>query len=257
MDNANRRTKISRLSVVDQVCDAIKQDLVKHVWETGDKLPSESEFAQSFGVNRLSVRMALQKLSTLGLIETRVGEGSFVKDFSLKPILREIAVVYSEKERRKDVEQLRNLLEGECQSLAIIKATDEEKAHLRELLDEYYEKSAIFCQDIDNQEYLEQLVEADFAFHYGIIKLSRNRLYIDIYYMVQQLIRDHIMQLISTRTHRRRAAGLDTAIAVDNHEQMYESIVNGDVEEAKKSREQILGIIPIHGMDYFDDPDIG
>ena len=257
MDKVNKKIKISRLTVVDQVCDAIKQNMIDHVWEAGDKLPSESEFAQLFGVNRLSVRMALQKLSTLGLIETRVGEGSFVKDFSLKPFLREIAVVYSEKERRKDVEQLRNLLEGECQSLAIIKSTDEEKAHLRKLLDEYYEKSAVFFQDIDNQEYLEQLVEADFAFHYGIVKLSRNRLYIDIYYMVQQLIRDHIMQLISTRAHRRRAAGLDTVLTSDTHEQMYESIVNGNVEEARKSREQILGIIPIHGMDYFDDPDIG
>ncbi|WP_020614398.1 FadR/GntR family transcriptional regulator [Sediminispirochaeta bajacaliforniensis] len=257
MDKVNSKSRISRVSVVDQVCDAIKHDMFDHVWETGDKLPSESEFAQSFGVNRLSVRMALQKLSTLGLIETRVGEGSFVKDFSLKPILREIAAVYSEKERRKDVEQLRNLLEGECQSLAIIKATDEEKAHLRELLDEYYEKSAVFFQDIDNRQYLEQLVEADFAFHYGIIKLSHNRLYIDIYYMVQQLIRDHIMQLISTRAHRRRAAGLNTVLTSDTHEQMYESIVNGNVEEARRSREQILGIIPIHGMDYFDDPDIG
>jgi len=255
MDNGNRTKKIRKLSVVDQVCDAIKQDMVDHVWETGDKLPSESEFAQIFGVNRLSIRMALQKLSTLGLIETRVGEGSFVSDFSLKPILKEIAVVYSERERRKDVEQLRNLLEGECQALAIITATEKEKLHLRELLDAYYEKSKQFSQDIDNQSYLEQVVEADFAFHYGIIKMSHNRIYVDIYYMVQQLIRNHIMQLMSTRAHRRRDAGMGTSIIPDTHEDMYLSIVEGDIEAAKKSREQTLGIIPIHGMDIFDDAD--
>lgn len=248
------KAKISRLSVVDQVCETIKQDMMNHVLDTGDKLPSESDLAEMFGVNRLSVRMALQKLSTLGLIETRVGEGSFVKDFSLKPFFREIAMIYSDADRRKDVEQLRNLLEGECQNLAIMKATDMEKAHLKELLDAYYEKATIFAQDIDNPEYLEQLVEADFAFHYGIIKLSHNRLYMDSYYMVQQLIRDHIMQLIYTRAHRRRAAGYPATIVPDSHEQMYLSIVNGDAEAAKKSREQTLGILPVHGMDYFDDP---
>eukprot|EP01156_Anaeramoeba_ignava_P011017 Anaeramoba_ignava/a481634_51.p1 GENE.a481634_51~~a481634_51.p1 ORF type:complete len:257 (+),score=34.63 a481634_51:66-836(+) len=253
MENKKKSTKIKRISIVDQVCESIKKDLLNHVWETGDKLPSEQALADSFGVNRLSVRMALQKLSTLGLLETKVGEGTFVKEFSLKPILSEIAIVYSKKERRKDIEQLRNLLEGECQALAIIKATDKDKEHLKELLDEYYKKAEIFSKDIDNKDYLEQVVEADFAFHYGIIKMSYNRIYTDIYFMVQQLIRDHIMLLISNRAHKRRAAGLDVCYIPDTHQEMYESIVNGDVEVANEARKLTLGIIPIHGMDYFDD----
>ncbi|MDC7249632.1 MAG: GntR family transcriptional regulator, partial [Sphaerochaetaceae bacterium] len=245
--------KIKRISLVDQIADAIKQDLLDKVWDTGEKLPSEKELSQSFGVNRLSVRMALQKLSTLGLVETRVGEGTYVKDFSLKPFLSEIAVVYNKKERRKDVQQLRNLLEGECQYLAIIKATEEDKKELRRLLDDYYEKSKIFFQDIDNNEYLENVVKSDFAFHYGIVKLSYNRLYIDIYFMVQELIRKHIMELISKRAHNRKAAGLDLAKFSDTHEKMYQSIVNGDIEAANKARKQVLGIIPVHGIDYFDE----
>ena len=83
-----RNPKIRRLSVVDQVSDSIKQSLLDQVWKEGDKLPSEGELAEYYGVNRLSVRMALQKLSTLGLIETRVGEGSFVAHFSVQPIFR-------------------------------------------------------------------------------------------------------------------------------------------------------------------------
>ena len=42
-----------------------KQDIADGVWKTGDKIPSEGELAEIFGVNRLSVRMALQKLSAL------------------------------------------------------------------------------------------------------------------------------------------------------------------------------------------------
>ena len=107
-----RSPKIRRLSVVDQVSDSIKQSLLDQVWKEGDKLPSEGELAEYYGVNRLSVRMALQKLSTLGLIETRVGEGSFVAHFSVQPIFSELAPLYDNKEGRRNVEQLRNLLEG-------------------------------------------------------------------------------------------------------------------------------------------------
>lgn len=55
-----RSPKIRRLSVVDQVSDSIKQSLLDQVWKEGDKLPSEGELAEYYGVNRLSVRMALQ-----------------------------------------------------------------------------------------------------------------------------------------------------------------------------------------------------
>ena len=108
---AGRRMKIVKVSIVDQVCDAVKKDIMNGTWKAGEKIPSESELAEQFGVNRLSVRMALQKLNTLGLIETRVGEGSFVRDFSLGPFLSEISFIYSSDEKYREVRQLRELLE--------------------------------------------------------------------------------------------------------------------------------------------------
>ena len=74
----------------------------------------------------MSVRMALQKLNTLGLIETRVGEGSFVRDFSLGPFLSEISFIYSSDEKYREVRQLRELLEGDSINIAIQSATQEE-----------------------------------------------------------------------------------------------------------------------------------
>ena len=241
-----RSPKIRRLSVVDQVSDSIKQSLLDQVWKEGDKLPSEGELAEYYGVNRLSVRMALQKLSTLGLIETRVGEGSFVAHFSVQPIFSELAPLYDNKEGRRDVEQLRNLLEGECTNIAIISSTEEDRQKLKDRLDEYNRLEAIYNDDIEN-----------FAFHYEIICMSHNKLYMDIYMMVQQLISSHIRHLIYTRVHRRKAAGLSLgsmdAITEASHEAIYQSIINGDAEAARNAREQILGIVPAHGLDYFED----
>ena len=253
---SSSKAKISRVSIVDQVCASIKEDIAAGMWLPGDKLPSEAEFADLFGVNRLSVRMALQKLSTLGIIETRVGEGSFVVErFSLRPFLSEIAFVYDSDEKYREVQQLRNLLEGECMNLAILNATQEEKEELHAVLERYDQDLAAYTDDIDSVELLERLVDSDFNFHYKVVKMSHNALYKDIYYMVHQLIRRHITRLVSSRVRRRKEAGLPPMTGNDSHTHMYESILNGDRAEAQKAREEMLGILPVEGLDFFEGED--
>ena len=247
------KNKIQRKSVVDQVYEAIKSDILDHVWAVGDKIPSEGELADYFGVNRLSVRMALQKLNTLGLIETKVGEGSYVADFSLQPFMEEIAPIYQTMERRKDVEQLRNLLEGECMNIAIQFATEEQKEGLKQKLDAYTELETLYNQDVDNMDLLSEVVEADFAFHYEIICMSGNRLYMDVYKMMKSMITSHIRYLVYTRSHRDVGQKL---MKEYSHGLIYDSIVNGDAEKAKKAREKMLNIIPPHPADYYEEYDM-
>lgn len=249
---ARRKLRINRTSIVDQACQSIKQDIVDGIWKSGDKLPSEAEFAEAFGVNRLSVRMALQKLNTLGIIETRVGEGSFVCDFSLKPVLSELTVFYEGEDKYHDVRQLRNLLENECLCVAMKSATDAEKQKLKEALDNYNRCSDIYNEDIDDPQRLEQVVDADFNFHYQIIKMSHNQLYKDIYYMVQQLIRSHITKMISTRSHRREEQGLPPLGENDLHFRLYQCVMQADTDGSREAVEGLLGIVPIPGLDEFD-----
>jgi len=49
--------------------------------KTGDKIPSERELSERLNFGRSSVREALRALELLGLIETRRGEGTFIRDF--------------------------------------------------------------------------------------------------------------------------------------------------------------------------------
>ena len=128
--------------------------------------------------------MALQKLNTLGIIETRVGEGSFVCSFSLRPALSASSVFYEGEDKYHDVKQLRNLLEYECMRLAVYSASDAEKEELKGALEHYAKLVDIYYGNIDNHDILEQLVDADFNFHYKVVKMSHNKLYRDIYFMV-------------------------------------------------------------------------
>lgn len=244
-----RNMKITRISIVDQVCDAIKQGIANGVWKAGDKLPSEAEFAETFGVNRLSVRMALQKLNTLGIITTRVGEGSFVCSFSWKPILNELTIFYEGKDRFRDVLQLRRLLEYECLYLAVQGSTSDERNELKQALDCYNEACLRYYEDVENMSLLELLVDADFDFHYKIVKMSHNRLYKDIYYMVQQLIRSHITELQHNTLSQRKAEGLPPFRSNDPHVKMYQSIVNSDSKLLHQITDEMLCLTPIECTD--------
>jgi len=65
------------ISVVYQLKEMIQRDRLT----TGDRLPSERELSERLGVGRSSVREAFRALELLGLIETRHGEGTFLRDF--------------------------------------------------------------------------------------------------------------------------------------------------------------------------------
>lgn len=76
--------KIMKTSLTDQIFDYIQGEIVKGTWKPGEKLPSETELAASLGVSRMSLRSAIQRSCAMGLTETRVGEGTFVRNFSLR-----------------------------------------------------------------------------------------------------------------------------------------------------------------------------
>ena len=68
--------------VSDIVFDQLKEMIVTQEWAPGDKIPSENEIAQMMSVSRVSVRSALQRLASIGIIESRQGEGTFVREYS-------------------------------------------------------------------------------------------------------------------------------------------------------------------------------
>ena len=242
MTSKKAKTKIEKISIVDQVFSAIKQDIVAGVWRVGERLPSESEFADIFGVNRLSIRMALQKLSAVGIIETRVGEGSFVKEFSMRSFIDEISVFFENEKSMQEVKELRNLLEVESTRLAVMHATDEEKVVLKQLLDDFTEAKNKQTQDVENEALRQAVVDADLAFHTQIVKMSHNRLYLEIFYMVKKLVRQHIYNLITRRSLKIRDEHLTEP--TDSHVTVYEGIVNGDLSISEKAYHEIIDVIP-------------
>ncbi|MGB7326118.1 MAG: GntR family transcriptional regulator [Rubripirellula sp.] len=66
---------IRRPKVREQVSEQIKQYIVSEKLMPGDRLPTETQLAETFGISRLSVREATKTLEFLGIIESKTGVG--------------------------------------------------------------------------------------------------------------------------------------------------------------------------------------
>jgi GntR family transcriptional regulator len=62
-----------------QIADAIQQQIDEGQLERGAQLPTEGELREEFDASRNTIRDALKRLVSLGLVETRPGQGTFVK----------------------------------------------------------------------------------------------------------------------------------------------------------------------------------
>lgn len=81
---------VTKVPVYRQAQIDIKEYIERHGLKPGDALPAEERFAQEIGIGRLALREALKALDSLGIVETRHGEGVFVKEFSFDSILENL-----------------------------------------------------------------------------------------------------------------------------------------------------------------------
>ncbi|WP_461216022.1 GntR family transcriptional regulator [Lacticaseibacillus sp. GG6-2] len=61
-----------------QIHNKIRQDIEANKWQIGDRIPSERELAATFNVSRMTLRQAIQTLVDEGILERRIGAGTFV-----------------------------------------------------------------------------------------------------------------------------------------------------------------------------------
>ncbi|MBW2465249.1 MAG: FadR family transcriptional regulator [Deltaproteobacteria bacterium] len=79
---ATPKERLQKSSLVDLILDRLRSDILEGRYEPGSALPPERELASRYGVNRTSVKHALMKLESVGLIDIRHGIGSMVLDYA-------------------------------------------------------------------------------------------------------------------------------------------------------------------------------
>ena len=61
-----------------KIHNQIKRDVENHVYKVGDRIPAERQLAVKFGVSRMTLRQAIKTLEEEGMLERRLGSGTYV-----------------------------------------------------------------------------------------------------------------------------------------------------------------------------------
>ncbi|MET8182507.1 GntR family transcriptional regulator [Streptomyces sp. NPDC005336] len=90
---APRRTReepSQRASATARTVQALRRELSQGSWAAGDRLPSEPALAAELGVSRVTIRAALAKLESEGLVNRRHGSGTYVN--SVRPLVNSLHI---------------------------------------------------------------------------------------------------------------------------------------------------------------------
>jgi GntR family transcriptional regulator, transcriptional repressor for pyruvate dehydrogenase complex len=125
---------VKRESIREQVFEQIRSQVLKGIWKPGERIPSENDLAAGLGASRVTIRECLQKLATLGLLEARQGEGTFVRTYAADIHLNSLYPLLAlDRPGLKHVLEYRRVMERGTAALAAERATAGDIAELERL----------------------------------------------------------------------------------------------------------------------------
>jgi GntR family transcriptional regulator, transcriptional repressor for pyruvate dehydrogenase complex len=206
---------IRRDSPVSQVARRLLDEVTAGGHRAGSRLPSERRLAESLGVGRSAIREAIAVLEVLGLVEVRVGSGTYVRGTisDLLPQAIDWGLMLGERHTR-DLVETRLHLEAVTARLAAQRATDDDVARLRARLDRMRETA----------EAVAEFTEADVDFHLEVARIAGNTVLRDILHSVRALLRVWIQRAVG--------ADGDTTATLAEHVAVFEAIEGRDPDRA-------------------------
>jgi GntR family transcriptional repressor for pyruvate dehydrogenase complex len=196
--------RVQRSQLIDEVAMQLLQLIRDGVYAPGDRLPPIRELVTNLGVSVTTVREALRKLESLGLIRIEHGSGTYVSDTALIPLLVRPIPVSDELDAKilKDLLAVRRLLERGAAELAAQHASAEQVAHLEEI---YREMERHLHDPL-------RFSQANTEFHLYISDMSGNAILPLLLSAVRELIIRHQQRLNASEEVRRRSLRYHHAI---------------------------------------------
>jgi len=150
----------------ERIVSQIEQRIVAGDLKVGDQLPAEHELAQQFAVSRTAVREAIKALRQMGLVEIRLGRGTFITNTTSDTIRYsfDMLMKFGATKGFGHLVEVREILEPEIAALAATRITDEYITAMREAVE-------IMDTALDN---VDIFVEADLDFHLALAEGTQN-----------------------------------------------------------------------------------
>ncbi|GIL38666.1 FadR/GntR family transcriptional regulator [Roseiterribacter gracilis] len=206
------------------VVEAIVQSIRDGIYTHGQRLPSERDLAEEFGVSRPTVREAMIALEIRGIVEARHGSGIYITNGAIDVAAPDLDIGAFE------LTEARRLFEGETAALAAATINDQELAELEAIL-----------LDMEAENYLHVPGEvADRRFHVAIASATHNSAIVTIVEMLWDA-RDK-SPLCNNMMERSRKRGV--VPAMEEHRRIYEALKARDPRAAGNAmREHLTRVI--------------
>jgi GntR family transcriptional repressor for pyruvate dehydrogenase complex len=215
---------VVRTSLSDEIVQQIIDLISREVLRPGDRLPSERELCKRFGVGRTSLREALRSLAVMGILDGRVGEGTFVSPSNSKYLAKGLQWgLLLDHKKVQDLIETRLMLESQTSYLAAQRAS---KASLQEI------EQAIqqMAKHLDQPE---KYLEADLQFHLAIARATENSILFNLLSMTRGYLQEWIKEsLAESRISRRE---LRAKLSVREHKRILEALRKGHAEGARQA----------------------
>ena len=219
---------VRKKKIFDEVYDQLISLISSGKLRPGAQLPPERVLASELKVSRQSIREALKKAESKGLIAVRQGEGTFV--LSVASELMEtplLAIMAEEIERVYEFIEIRKLIEVWCAKRAAEVTTRKELSKMEQALVEMEEL-------IDSSEILGQ---PDIDFHVAIAEASHNTLMVHVMASVKKIF------LLKFRISNFMAPPGKNRILIKQHWEIYEAIKGRNSDLAAQKMESHLQFV--------------
>lgn len=222
-------TPVKNQKVYEVVIEQIKEMIKSGKLKKGDKLPPERELVEELQVSRASIREALRSLEILGLIESRHGDGNFIKENFDDSLIEPISLMFMLQESSpRDILELRVVLETETAMLAAKRISDDKINEIKAIIDKF---KATTDEKLNT--------ELDVEFHHKIAQASKNLLLVNILsatsVLINAFISDARYKIIEKENNKEKL--------VRQHESIYEALLNRDASRAAQEMKRHLEFI--------------
>ena len=201
--------------IVDQIKALIRDGRLL----PGDRLPSERELCQRFGVSRVTVREALRVLEATGLLAIRVGAhgGAFLTSPTTERLSEGLADLISVSTlTAANVTEARVIVELGILPLAVERATDEDIAALFEMVDDAEQELEAGAYD----------VEMSAAFHIRLAQCTHNP-------AIAMLVQSFHGPLLMSLAEAHQSAPMNSR-GIDEHRKLSQAVKDRDLAAARK-----------------------
>jgi GntR family transcriptional repressor for pyruvate dehydrogenase complex len=196
---------IRKARIPEEIATRIRTLILDGTFRPGRPLPSERTLADRFGVSRGSVRDAFRMLETLGLLESRHGQGTFPHELSVDRLVTPLAsVLTARRDLRDELIDVRRMFEPAVARAAAARATAADLSELERILAMQRRKVVTG----------RSAIAEDTAFHAAMARATHNRVVVRIMETLNDLLVESRKQsLQQTGRPRRSLAGHEAVVA--------------------------------------------